>query len=126
MDNKRAAHRSSTIVYLEVRDSVSEESYGRIVDISLNGMLIVTDQPRRVPESFAAWVRVPPGIGESEAFTCQLSKRWTRRDKNPALTLIGFAMQPEEAVEQTIAAVIEHYSFGRTIGTPSQMDPSLE
>jgi hypothetical protein len=112
MNDKRVAPRSDTFYYLQVLEPVSGDSFGRVVDISQRGLLIVTDRPGAIRERLEAFIRVPSASFETEGFRCTLHRRWQRPDRNPQLTLVGFEMTVDPEVLDTIEVLMKRYSFG--------------
>lgn len=115
MSDKRNAPRRDTFYYLTVSDALTGSSYGRVVDISERGLLLVTDRPGAIGESVHARVQVPPGSGADSDFACVLSRRWQRRDRNPELTLVGCEMLIGPEARTTVETLIQRYSFGGEI-----------
>lgn len=115
MSDKRTTKRSATIYYLRLSDIATGFDYGRVVDISAEGLLITTEKPHQVPEQFVAYVQVPPGSSGGTGFSCSLTRKWSRQDTGPNLTLIGFSMKADPKSEPLINELIERYSFGRDI-----------
>jgi hypothetical protein len=112
MNNKRVAPRKDTFFYLTVTDASTEAVYGRVVDISERGLLLVTDQPGAIPPLVTVRVQIPTGPGGGSSFSCVLTRRWQRRDRNPQLTLVGCEMKTAPENEAAINNLILRYSFG--------------
>ncbi len=115
MKDKRIAPRKETIYYLQATDPSTGTLYGRVVDLSESGLLLVTAEPESLPQTFSARIESPPGADSLGGFTCSLVKRWQRRDHNPDLVLVGCAMDLDDSTVETVAALIARYSFGREI-----------
>lgn len=119
MSDKRRASRRDTFYYLTVSDAATGVPYGRIVDISPKGLLLVTENARAMADTVDAVVQIPPGSGAGSNFRCRLTRRWQRRDRNPSLTLLGCEMQIDPEALTTVDNLILRYSFGGEIRPPS-------
>ena len=111
MYNKRSAQRRDTIYYLLVSDAGSGSSLGRVVDLSSNGLLLVSDRRLSMNQATASYVHLPPGAALEPGFPCTLTPRWRRPDRNPAFSLFGCSMALDERYRHIVATLIERYSF---------------
>lgn len=111
MRDNRAAPRRDTIYYLQVQDSRSGATIGRIVDMSETGLLLVCDSPPETGTRLAARVSLPSGFSDFSSFECLLTVRWRRPDHNPQLTLVGCRMELGPDDRETVRELIARYSF---------------
>lgn len=111
MRDQRSSLRRDTIVYLPVIDPVFSAEYGRVVDLSLEGLLMISDRPPTIGVAIPAEVVIPETLAGLSAFRCTLTPRWHRRDRNPVYTLVGCRMEIEDAVGGIVAALMQKYGF---------------
>ena len=114
MKDKRTATRRDTIYYLEVRDSSSGSLFGRVVDISDNGLLLVCERPPEGNAAITAEVLLPDSVSDAASFACRLTVRWKRPDHNPDFTLVGCRMEVDPLELDTVRQVVQQYSFNQT------------
>lgn len=90
---QRNLSRHHLIYYLRVFDGVSSRVVGHIVDISSEGIMLITDDPITVHEEYQLRVRFP-GTGTSqEELLVDAVCRWCREDENPDFYIAGFQIQ---------------------------------
>lgn len=114
MQDQRTAPRRDIIYYLEVRDSRTGSTIGRVVDVSDSGLLLVSTDAPETGARMSATVLLPEGIAPAPSFDCTLTVRWRRRDHNPNFTLVGCRMEVGETDLETVRHVIREYAFNRT------------
>jgi hypothetical protein len=100
-EEQRRIRRRHLIYYLRVHDGTSRRVIGHVVDITLHGLQLITEEPLTVLEQHRLRMSFP-GMGSSrdELFFDAVCK-WCRQDENPAFYLAGFQilnLMPEEAV----------------------------
>ncbi|MHB8790020.1 MAG: PilZ domain-containing protein [Desulfobulbaceae bacterium] len=99
-DDQRILNRHHLIYYLRVYDNTSSRVLGHVVDISPQGVMLITDAPL-VPGADYRLRMCFPGMGSSrDELIFEAICRWCRPDENPAFYLVGFQIRnllPEEA-----------------------------
>ena len=96
---QRNLSRHHLIYYLRVFDGSSSRVVGHIVDISPQGIMLITEEPITVQEEYQLRMRFPgQGSGQDELILDAVC-RWCRQDKNPEFYIAGFHIQelPAEA-----------------------------
>mgnify|MGYP000013131981 CR=1 FL=1 len=90
---QRSLNRHHLIYYLRVFDGLSSRVVGHIVDISPQGIMLITDEPIPVQEEYRLRMRFP-GTGTSqEELIFDAVCRWCRQDENPEFYIAGFHIQ---------------------------------
>lgn len=96
---KRQIKRTHLIYYLRIYDGISSRVIGHAVDISQQGLMLISDEPVAVHEEYRLRMRFPGVAYEQEELLFYAVCRWCRQDDNPAFYVAGFHIQnllPEE------------------------------
>lgn len=110
---KRHIKRHHLIYYLRIYDGISSRVIGHAIDISQNGLMLISDVPVDVHEDFRLRMRFP-GVGiadDQEELIFDAVCMWCRQDDNPAFYLVGFQINnllSEEA--RFIQSLIDEFS----------------
>lgn len=116
MDQKRRHPRHDTILYLQVYSSPDREPIARLIDISTDGALLLSESPFPLDASFDAIIELPRlDSKETTEITCTLTPRWHKPDYNPDLTLNGCAMEVKSGNYRRIEEFMRDYGFGGEI-----------
>ena len=90
---QRKFNRHHLIYYLRVYDGVSSRVVGHVVDISPQGIMLITDEPIAVQEEYRLRMRFPGSGSEQEELLFDAVCRWCREDENPEFYIAGFQIQ---------------------------------
>ena len=107
---KRQIKRTHLIYYLRIYDGISSRVIGHAVDISQQGLMLISDEPVTVHEEYRLRMRFPGVAYEQEELLFYAVCRWCRQDDNPAFYVAGFQIQnllPEET--RFIQSLIEEF-----------------
>lgn len=96
---QRGLSRHHLIYYLRVYDGISSRVVGHVVDISPEGLMLITDEPIPVQEEYRLRMRFPGSGSEQQELLFDAVCRWCREDENPEFYLAGFQIQelPEKS-----------------------------
>lgn len=96
---QRSLSRHHLIYYLRVFDGISNRVVGHIVDISPQGIMLISDEPVSVHEEFRLRMRFPGSGSDQEELIFDAVCKWCREDDNPEFYIAGFQIQdlPEPA-----------------------------
>ena len=89
---KRTMKRWQLIFYLRVFDEDTGKLLGYVVDISINGMMLISDQPIPLQKDYDLWLDVPRDDGQREKVSLQAHSLWSQRDVNPDFFDTGFCL----------------------------------
>ena len=89
---KRRLKRWYLVLYLRVYDQDTNELLGHIVDISKEGMRLVSDKPLSLNRTFRLWVDVHKEGTPRQRIQLEAESLWTGRDVNPDFYDTGFRM----------------------------------
>lgn len=111
-DDRRTIRRRHLIFYLRVWEPASNRLLGHVVDITSEGMMLISDQPIPTGEAYALEVRLPDTEGMLKPLQFRAVCRWSDNDVNPAFYDSGFEFTEKtpEALD-TIRQLIEAYGF---------------
>jgi len=109
LEEKRTRERRRSIYYLQVRDEKSSDAVGRLVDISDEGLMIVTSKSMQRGAVHALNLSVDEA---DEPIHFRAETRWCRPDANPSLYMVGLHVLDPEAGYLALARLIKvHYSI---------------
>lgn len=82
--------RKHLLFYLDILDVQSGELLGHLGDISLDGLMMVADQPLPLQQVRVILIKLPEDEELTESsIEMKIEVRWTRPDLNPNLHRIG-------------------------------------
>jgi len=90
---QRTRNRHHLIYYLRVYDGASTKVVGHIVDISPQGIMLISDEPINVGEEYRLRMRFPSSGTDKEELIFNAICRWCRPDENPEFYIAGFRIQ---------------------------------
>ena len=112
MEDRRKFKRKNLICHCEVSDAKSGEPVGSMVDITPEGMMLISHRPVEVNTVLHCEVELPSEILGSRrvAFTAQT--RWCRHDINPDVFNMGLQFTDLANMDiETIIGLIADFSF---------------
>ena len=112
-EEKRGVERVYLAFYLRVFDGMGGKVVGHLVNISSNGLMLLSDSPIPVNEEYMLRMRLPPVLVEKGEIIFNAVSRWCENDANPDFYLAGFQLHdisPE--LKDDILALIEEFSSG--------------
>ncbi len=109
---KRQIVRRHLVFYLRVFDGMSNRVVGHLMDISQNGLMILSDEPVAVNEDYRLRMHLPWEMAGSEEIIFGATSRWCRADENPEFFLSGFQIQDiDQDAERLIRHLIEEFGI---------------
>ncbi len=111
-EDRRTVKRRHLIFYLRVWEPTSNRLLGHVVDITPEGLMLISEQPVSVGEEFHLEVRLPDTEGALKPMRFRAVCRWSDRDINTAFYDSGFEFLesgPEEL--DTLRTLVEAYGF---------------
>ena len=110
--NKRQLKRIHLIYYLRIFDSNSGNNLGHLVDITTQGIMMISEKPSQAGQDFSMRMQLPGVITGREEIEFSAHCLWCKKDINPDFYVSGFKINtitPQEA--KTITALINGYGF---------------
>ncbi|MHC1782711.1 MAG: PilZ domain-containing protein [Anaerolineaceae bacterium] len=112
MVEKRKYQRRHLIYYLRVFDRDTVNLIGHLVDITAEGVMVISENPIEVGKTFHMRMILPKEFFGKEQINFEAVSRWADKDINPSFYDTGFQLQDisEENI-QIITQLIEDFGF---------------
>ncbi|NJK50230.1 PilZ domain-containing protein [Candidatus Gracilibacteria bacterium] len=112
MQNKRKLKRWHLIYYLRVIDRDTKQPIGHLIDISENGMMLVSETPISLEQVFDLQMILPEEIAGMSDWNFKAKSLWSEPDINPGLSKTGFQLIDVHSEDVgTIECLIDDYGF---------------
>jgi len=109
---KRKETRKHLIYYLKVFDADKNELIGNLVDITVNGMMLISEEPIELTKVFNLKIILPRKIQGKEEFLVEAKSMWSKNDINPVLYDSGLQFSKLNNQEKDIVEdLLLHVSF---------------
>ncbi len=92
IENKRKVARRHLIYYLRVFNKETGELLGNLVDISTRGIMMVSDNPIQVGETYHLRMVLPETVDGTREIEFEAQSRWCKNDTNPDFFDTGFEL----------------------------------
>ncbi|QYZ65456.1 MAG: hypothetical protein OI74_16465 [Gammaproteobacteria bacterium (ex Lamellibrachia satsuma)] len=111
-DDRRQIKRRHLIYYLRVWDTDYEQLLGHVVDISSEGLMLLSDQKIPKDKEFSMEIRLPDIEGNPQKIDFRAACRWSSNDINRSFYDSGFSFlnSAPEAID-TVRQLIKEYGF---------------
>lgn len=108
----RSLKRRHLIYYLEVYDDDTGELLGNLVDITTEGLKLVSKKPLEARKAFNMRMHLPEGYFEEKVLHFQARSLWSSNDVNPDFYDTGFtAPDLDSKVKNMIMSLIDLVGF---------------
>jgi c-di-GMP-binding flagellar brake protein YcgR len=112
--DKRLHQRKKLYYYLEVQDLNSNTTIGRLVDIHVAGLLLITPSPLETEQRLNLHILIDQDLLEpgQESLVVQAVVRWCKQDINPDYYVAGLQflqINPEQ--EKVIESLVRTIGF---------------
>ncbi|MBL3590683.1 MAG: PilZ domain-containing protein [gamma proteobacterium endosymbiont of Lamellibrachia anaximandri] len=111
-DDRRQIKRRHLIYYLRVWDTDYEQLLGHVVDISSEGLMLLSDQPIPKNKEFSMEIRLPDLEGNPQKIDFRAACCWSSNAVNQSFYDSGFSFlnSAPEAID-TVRQLIKEYGF---------------
>jgi hypothetical protein len=112
MHDKRKLKRVHLIYYLRLFDNESGNHLGHLVDITTQGIMMISEEPVPIGKDYSFRMLLPGNITGREEINFGARCLWCRKDFNPDFYVSGFQIEdisPREV--KTVTALINNYGF---------------
>jgi len=92
VNEQRKLKRRNLIYYLKVFDSKNGDLLGHLVDITLEGIMLVSAKPIEINKSFKLKMELPNEIMSKTQLIFDTTSRWSKKDINPDFIDTGFQL----------------------------------
>ncbi len=112
MDNQRTVERKHLIYYLKVTDVKTNQAIGHTVDISNEGLNLISQESIKTESTFQLKMFLPEEIQGSRYYEFTATSKWCQIDENPDFYNIGFKLNnvSTESI-QVIKRLIDKFCF---------------
>ncbi len=108
MPERRQRFRKSNPHATQVVHRDSGQTLGRLVNITTEGMLLITTQSFQKGEVYPVNVILPRRVADKQVLECEAEVRWCRPDGNPSYHAVG--MQFMNLSHEDIKIIQEAFS----------------
>ena len=110
--NKRRQKRVHLIHYLRILDTDSDAKIGHLVDITPQGIMIISEAPIPVGKDFSFQMQLPEMVNGFEEVYFSAHSLWCKQDFMPEFYVSGYAIKDISSPEtKTITALMKCYGF---------------
>ena len=92
MPERRKLKRRHLIYYLRVFDVASNQLFGHLVDITTEGIMLISEDHKDVNKSFELKMVLPSDIGGKKEFQFETKSVYSKKDINPDFYDTGFLL----------------------------------
>ena len=112
MFEKRNLKRRHLIYYLRIMDQETNELLGHLVDITSEGIMVISESPLELNKVFRLRMMLPKEIIGKEALEFSAQSLWAKKDINPDFIDTGFKLiDLNEADASRVDQLIHHFGF---------------
>jgi hypothetical protein len=112
MHEKRKTKRVHLIYYLRLFDNQTNDLVGHLVDITTDGIMMISEKPIQIGKDFSFKMHLPGNITGREEIDFEACCLWCRKDFNPDFYVSGYKIEKISPKElKTITALINSYGF---------------
>lgn len=109
---KRKLKRRHLIYYLRVFDQKTGELVGHLADITIKGIMLMSEKELPINKTYSLKVLINPGEEEPEYLEFDAVAKWSRPDVNPTFWDTGFELVNATAADfRRISDLIEELGF---------------
>ncbi len=110
--DRRKLERRHLIYYLRVFDQETDQLLGHLVNVSPEGVMLISENPLETEKRFQLCMHFPDKIFGKEGLTIKAQSVWCKRDINPAFYDIGFKIEELAWDDATVLKeLIDRFSF---------------
>ena len=109
---KRRLKRRHLIYYLRIYDKMSGELIGHLVNITTEGIMVISESPSRVGAEFECKMLLPAEVDGTREISFHAKSLWSRRDVNPDFYATGFQISGGDSKDfRLIKLLIDEFGF---------------
>jgi hypothetical protein len=114
---KRRLKRRHLIYYLRVFEKNDDQPIGHMVDISAEGMMLISEDPIKTGTVFELRMVLPVEIEGSREIIFSAESRWCGKDENPDFYNTGFQLiDPSQEHIKITEHLIQKFCFKENLG----------
>jgi len=110
--DKRFEKRKRLIYYLKVFDVDNNVLLGNLVDITVRGMMLISEEPVPSNNTYNLKIILPRKIQDKDSIQVEAKSLWSKNDINPVLYDSGFQFSKlTNEKKQIVEDLLLHVSF---------------
>ena len=112
MDERRTRKRVYMMFYSRIRDRHSGDLIGHLVDLTAEGLLVVSETPLEIGQVLFMQMELPDDVSDKQFLKFDAQVAWCRKDVDPSFYDLGFQLvdiSPEDI--DITKRLIEAYGF---------------
>ena len=112
MPTQRRIERHQLLYYLKVFNHITDKPMGYIGNLSLDGLMLISQLPLMVGASFDLRLKIPGADGEERYVDFSAICQWCREDVTPGSYDSGFSLvEPPVPYVEMVGALRHYFSF---------------
>lgn len=112
MPERRRHKRRHLIYYLEVFDDATDRLIGHVVDMTVKGIRLTSEEPIELNSTLRLRIDLPAETRGKTQLKFDATSLWTKKDVNPDYHCTGFELQDVSLDDlNTIKRVIARFKF---------------
>ncbi len=100
--NRRRLKRRHLIYYLRVFDCEKGQPLGHVVNLTVQGMMVISDQPVERDHRYRLCMHLPHDLGDVDTIDFDATSVWIRHDVNPEFYNSGFKFESIQEKDRDI------------------------
>lgn len=109
---KRSQERWNLVRYLRVTKAENNETLGHLVDVTTEGMMLISENSIPLHQTFNLRMEIPTDNDIPQTIALTAESLWTKKDVNPAFHDTGFRLiNPSKRAVNAITKLIEELAF---------------
>ncbi len=109
---KRNVARRHLVFYLRIFDGSSSRVLGHLMDISPDGLMLLSDEAIEINKEYSLRMRLPQEKSQNAEIVFGAVSRWCRQDDNPDFYVIGFQIRDlDVAAKDAVKRLITEFGF---------------
>ena len=109
---ERSQKRWNLVHYLRVVKAENNELIGHLVDLTTEGMMLISEQSIPLQQTYNLRMEIPTGDDIPQMVALTAESLWTKKDVNPSFHDTGFKLiNPSKRAISAITRLIEELKF---------------
>jgi len=109
---ERSQYRWNLVQFLRVAKAENNETLGHLVDVTTEGMMIISEQSIPLHQVFNLRMEIPNEHDVPQTIALTAESLWTKKDVNPSFHDTGFRLiNPSKRTITAITNLIEQLKF---------------
>ncbi|HSR37239.1 MAG TPA: PilZ domain-containing protein [Desulfurivibrionaceae bacterium] len=111
-EESRGLQRRHLIYYLEIHDDVTGKLLGHLVDITTEGIKLVSKEPIERGKTFRLRMQLPEDYFDEKMLRFEAKSLWSSNDVNPEFYDTGFSTSGmDQRAKEIVAGLVGQFGF---------------